>query len=104
MNIHHQRLRGRSIYPIVALAIATGMRRGELLALRWKDIDTDGARLRVERSLEQTKKNGLVFKSPKTKHGRRTICLPASTVIELRALEGPAGATDGARPRQVIPR
>jgi len=79
MNIHHQRLRGRSIYPIVALAIATGMRRGELLALRWKDIDTDGARLRVERSLEQTKKNGLVFKSPKTKHGRRTICLPAST-------------------------
>jgi integrase len=45
------KLRGRSIYLIAALAIATGMRRGELLALRWKDIDTDGARLRVEPSV-----------------------------------------------------
>jgi integrase len=79
------KLRGRSIYLIAALAIATGMRRGELLALRWKDLDTDGARLRVERSVEQTKAGGLVFKSPKTKHGRRTISLPASIVTELRA-------------------
>jgi integrase len=79
------KLRGRSIYLIAAFAIATGMRRGELLALRWKDIDTHSARLRVERSVEQTKAGGLVFKSPKTKHGRRTISLPASIVTELRA-------------------
>jgi integrase len=79
------KLRGRSIYLIAALAIATGMRRGELLALRWRDIDTDGARLRVERSVEQTKRSGLVFKSPKTKHGRRTISLPASIVTDLRS-------------------
>ena len=46
---------GRAIYPIVALALATGwMRRGELLALRWQDVDLDGGKLRVERSLEQT--------------------------------------------------
>jgi integrase len=79
-----KKLQGRSIYPIAMLAIATGMRRGELLALRWKDIDMDGARLRVERSVEQTK-SGLAFKSPKTKHGRRTISLPTSTVADLRA-------------------
>jgi integrase len=60
------------------------MRRGELLALRWQDVDLNGARLRVERSLEQTTRGGLVFKSPKTRHGRRTITLPASTVAELR--------------------
>jgi integrase len=78
------KLRGRSIYPIAALAVATGMRRGELLALRWKDVDIDASRLRVERSVEQTK-SGLAFKSPKTKHGRRTIALPASTVTELRS-------------------
>jgi integrase len=59
------------------------MRRGELLALRWQDVDLNGAKLRVERSLEQTKA-GLRFKSPKTKHGRRTITLPASAVAELR--------------------
>jgi integrase len=80
-----KKLDGRSIYPIASLAFATGMRRGELLALRWKDTDMDGARLRVERSVEQTKAGGLVFKSPKTKHGRRTISLPASIVTELRS-------------------
>ena len=79
-----EKLRGRALYPIVALALATGMRRGELLALRWSDVDLDGGRLRVEQSLEQTKA-GLKFKSPKTKFSRRSITLPASLVAELRA-------------------
>jgi integrase len=79
-----QSLRGRSIYVIASTALGTGMRRGELLALRWQDVDLDGGKLRVERSLEQTKRGGLVFKAPKTRHGRRTITLPASTVAELR--------------------
>lgn len=79
-----RKLRGRSIYMIATLAFATGMRRGEILALRWKDVNLDSAKLRVEQSLEQTKK-GLRFKSPKTKHGRRTISLPTSIVAELRA-------------------
>ena len=79
-----EKLRGRPLYPIIALALATGMRRGELLALRWSDVDLDGAKLRVEQSLEQTRA-GLRFKSPKTKHGRRSITLPASLVAELRA-------------------
>jgi integrase len=78
------KLRGRTMYPIAALALATGMRRGELLALRRQDIDLDGAKIRVERSLEQTKA-GLRFKSPKTKHGRRTIAINPTTVAELRA-------------------
>jgi integrase len=78
-------LRGKSLYPIVAAALGTGMRRGELLALRWKDVDLDGAKLRVGQSLEQTKRGGLLFKAPKTRHGRRTITLPSSTVAELRA-------------------
>jgi integrase len=79
-----QKLRGRAMYLIAALSLATGMRRGELLALRWKDIELDAHKLRVEQSLEQTKAGGLRFKSPKTRHGRRTITLPASIVAELR--------------------
>jgi integrase len=76
-------LKGHSIYPIAALAIATGMRRGELLALRWKNVNFDASEVRVEHSLEQTKA-GLRFKAPKTKHGRRTISLPASAADMLR--------------------
>lgn len=77
-------LKGRPIYALATVALGTGMRRGEMLALRWQDVDLNGAVLRVERSLEQTREFGLVFKAPKTKHGRRTITLPASTVAELR--------------------
>jgi integrase len=75
--------RGRAIFPIATLALATGMRRGELLALRWQDIDLNRAKITVARSLEQTKA-GLRFKEPKTTHGRRTISLPATAVAELR--------------------
>jgi integrase len=75
--------RGRAIYPIATLALATGMRRGELLALRWQDVDLDQAKITVARSLEQTKA-GLRFKEPKTAHGRRTISLPATAITELR--------------------
>ena len=80
-----QKLEGHSIYPLTVLALATGMRRGELLALRWCDVDLDKAMLRVERSLEQTIKGGLRFKSPKTHHGRRSITLPATAITVLRA-------------------
>ena len=60
------------------------MRRGELLGLQWGDVDLDGAKLRVERSVEETRA-GLRLKSPKTKRGRRSITLPATTVAMLRA-------------------
>lgn len=75
---------GRTIYSIASLALATGMRRGELLALRWQDTDLVSERITIARSLEQTKA-GLRFKEPKTKHGRRTITLPPSAVTDLRA-------------------
>jgi integrase len=78
------KLRGRNIYPIAALGLATGMRRGELLALRWRDVKLEIGRLQVQQSLEQTKA-GLRFKAPKTRAGRRTIALPSSIVTELRS-------------------
>jgi integrase len=77
-------LRSKPLYAITAVALASGLRRGELLGLRWQDLDFDGAYLRVERALEETKRGGLAFKSPKTRHGRRTVTLPASTVAMLR--------------------
>jgi integrase len=78
-----RKLDGHPLFVISALALATGMRRGELLALQLGDLDLDGASVRVERSLEQTAA-GLRFKGPKTKYGRRTISLPPSAVAILR--------------------
>jgi integrase len=73
-----------SLYPVAVLGLATGMRRGEMVALRWKNVDLDGGKIRVEQSLEQTNA-GLRFKLPKTKAGRRTVTVPPSIVSELRA-------------------
>src|SRR6185436_12969041 len=48
------KLAGHTLLPIVELALATGMRRGELLGLQWADVDLDTGKLRVERSVEET--------------------------------------------------
>lgn len=59
-----------------ALAIATGMRRGELLALRWSDLAPDRSVAYIRRSLQVTRQ-GLTFEEPKTRRSRRPIILPA---------------------------
>jgi integrase len=79
-----ERLRGKPLYLLASLALGTGMRRNELLGLRWGDVDLDAGRLTVEQALEQTATHGIRTKGPKTKHGRRTISLPAHLVTELR--------------------
>ena len=76
-------LRGKPLYLIALLLLATGLRRGEALALRWRDIDLMAGTAQVVRAFEQTKRGGLVVKEPKSKHGRRTVTLPVSTVTEL---------------------
>jgi integrase len=77
-------LEGRTLRPIVSFLLGTGARRGEALALRWKDLDLDKGIVRIERSLEQTK-GALRFKSPKTKNGRRNVSISPWLVAELRA-------------------
>ena len=72
-------LKGNRLYPMVALALSTGARRSEILALRWCDIDLKRGTLKIEHSLEQTKA-GLRLKSPKTESGKRSIVLPAFAV------------------------
>jgi len=82
-----QKLQGHELYTIASTGLATGMRRGELLAVRWTDCDLDSATMSVKRSLEETKA-GLRFKVPKSKRGKRTgmrtISLPPSAVAVLR--------------------
>jgi integrase len=72
------------LHPIAALALGSGARLGEVLALRWQDIDLASGVLRIERAIEHTKRGGLVFKEPKSKRSRRTVTLPASTITVMR--------------------
>jgi integrase len=78
-------IRDMHIYWPVLLALTTGMRRGEILALRWKNVELDRGILRVMESLEQTKA-AIRFKAPKTDRAR-AITLPAFAVDELRRLK-----------------
>lgn len=80
----------------VLLAIATGMRRGELLGLRWDDIDFETGELTVARSLQDTE-DGLVLKAPKTRKGRRVVLLPPEVVKLLKALSESAYVADNMR-------
>lgn len=57
---------GTQLEVPVVLAALSGLRRGELLALRWSRVDFDHKRLIVSESLEETKQFGLRFKAPKS--------------------------------------
>lgn len=77
--------KGKTIfYMPILLAMTTGMRRGEICALRWNDIEFEKAQLKVRETIVVAK-GKLIFKGyPKTKKGRRIIDLPSFTVEELK--------------------
>lgn len=76
-------LEATRLYVPVLLAVTTGLRRGEILALKWEDLDFDRATLTVRRSLERTN-HGVHLKEPKTRKGRRVVALPQMTIHALR--------------------
>lgn len=78
-------IRPQRVYWPVLIALASGMRRGEILALRWRNVDLHGGTVRIVESLEQTKA-GMRFKAPKTDRAR-VVTLPAFAVDELRRLK-----------------
>jgi integrase len=67
---------GHPIETPLAIALATGMRRGEILGLRWADLDPDLTVARVRRSLQSLAPEP-VFEEPKTRRSRRAVALPA---------------------------
>lgn len=64
-----------NFYPLLQTAVATGMRRGELLALSWSDIDSDKKLIRVNKSLNHGK-----IEQTKTKQSNRNVCIPESLI------------------------
>ena len=76
--------RGDSLEALYVLAIHTGMRQGELLGLKWADVDLENAIVRVRRTLTR-KGTGYVLGEPKTKKSRRTVRLTQKAVEALRS-------------------
>lgn len=72
------------LYPALRLAAMTGMRRGEVVGLRWSDVDLDGARLAVRRTASCAGYTVHVTTN-KTPTSRRAVDLDAETVTVLRA-------------------
>ncbi len=75
---------GLPYYMLFYMALHTGMRRGELLGLRWGDTDIDIASISVNRSLQVLKDGTLVIREPKTQKSRRLISMTPSLAVELR--------------------
>lgn len=73
------------VYWPALLALATGARRGEVLAMRWRSVDLPRGVVRIVESLEQTK-SGLRFKAPKTEKVR-AVTLPRFAIDELGRLK-----------------
>jgi integrase len=77
-------LAGRPICAPALTALFTGVRRGELLALRWDNVDLERKIMRIIESLDETVQYGIRFKPTKTKSGQREISLPDIVIDILR--------------------
>lgn len=78
------------LYVWMRLAIVTGARRGEVLGLRWGDIDTTARQLTIARSITSTAATGTIAKTTKTGKVRRVALDPATVdALERLALERP---------------
>ncbi|WP_164522337.1 tyrosine-type recombinase/integrase [Halocella sp. SP3-1] len=89
----------KDVYYFIVLAVYTGMRRSEILPLRWKDIDFNRKKLYVRRALVRKKGEGAVIKDiPKNNSSRRTIDISdtvVNTFKKLNALQNKCKLTYG---------
>ena len=75
---------GTRLYLPILMSVCAGLRRGEILAATWGNLDTERGTLRVVRALSQTKNDGVFFKEPKSRRSR-TVALPPLLLEALAA-------------------
>ena len=74
-------------FELVLLAFDSGCRRGELLGLRWSDLDTEQHTIKIDRAVDETQKYGVRIKAElKNESSHRTVTLSAQTVAALHSL------------------
>lgn len=71
------------LYAAFALESVTGMRRGEILGLRWQDIDFKNSLCSIKQTLVRTVQGTVYVKSPKNESSKRTIAIPPAALAEL---------------------
>lgn len=81
--LKRMKLQKDHIHMLYYLAIYTGMRRGELLGLKWENIDIVKNRIYVKHSLYYVAGQGLVLQTPKTSSGHRNISITKDISDEL---------------------
>jgi len=84
INIFLEAARKTPYYLIFYLALFTGMRRSELLSLRWCDVDLLLCQVHITRSLHYLRTGDIIFRSPKTTRARRMVSLPPSSACLLQ--------------------
>lgn len=67
------------------VAFTLGLRQGEALGLRWRDVDLDNGVIRVRHSLGRVDRQGMVLGEVKSKTGRRDLAVPGPLLTELKA-------------------
>lgn len=78
------------LYAAFLLEMATGLRRGELLALKWEDVDFEKGFVHVRRTVARVKARGgpkkteLIYQEPKTEKSREPVPVPAAVLEELK--------------------
>jgi len=77
-------VRGTRYEALYLLAVTTGLREGELLGLKWSDLDWITRNLSIQRQLQRLSGQGMVFSEPKSASGRRVIALGSATIEKLR--------------------
>jgi integrase len=76
--------KGHPLEALLTVALATGMRRGEMLGLRWQDINFETMSLQVRRTVGFGKNHKYIENEPKTSSGRRRIVLPQFVIDALK--------------------
>lgn len=77
---------------IYALALGTGLRLGELLALRWGDLDTEAGAVHVQRVIIEGRNGAVTFGEPKTSRSRRKMDVPSFALAALQRYRNNLGA------------
>ena len=72
---------------MVDLALATGLRRGELMGLEWKDIDIDNCTLEVRQASQYLPGKGCFVKDPKNESSKRLISVPVNSIARIRKVD-----------------
>ncbi|MFJ2786530.1 MULTISPECIES: tyrosine-type recombinase/integrase [unclassified Streptomyces] len=75
---------GHRLHALIELALYTGLRKGELLGLRWEDLDLDAGTAAIRRTLQRTTASGLTTLPTKTRASERRIALPTRCAQSLK--------------------